>query len=530
MNSYLSGQYMYLKTKSNPLLFSALWLLIGLLACQPSRHNAFDGVQPTEEFALSGMTIDSMQHKLQSGELTSLAITQLYIDRIRQFDRKGPALHSVIQINPEALSIAIQMDDERKLNHIRGPLHGIPILIKDNIDTHDQMPNTAGSLAMIDNHPQQDAFIIKKLRDAGAIILGKTNLSEWANFRSTQSISGWSSVGGQTKNPYVLDQTPCGSSSGSAVAVAADFCMIAVGTETDGSIACPASFNAVVGIKPTVGLVSRSGIIPISRTQDIAGPMARTVRDAAILLGVMSGYDPNDETTLRCVERGVIDYTQFLRYDGLKGKRIGIEKTMRHKHDQVGRLLEQAIALMEKQGATIIEVQFASLYDNVADAEFEVLQTEFKDGLNQYLANCGCPMQSIDDVIRYNMEHDSSVMPLFKQETMIAASSKGGLDHPAYLDALSKTYALKPLLDKLLDTYALDALCGVGSGAYSPAAVAGYPSITIPMGTANELPYGITFFGRPFNEPGLLTIGYSYEQSSRKRTTPKYLSTNKSAF
>jgi amidase len=476
------------------------------------------------------MTIDAMQQKLQSGELNSLEITQLYIDRIRQFDRKGPSLHSVIKINPDALSIAIRMDAERKQNHIRGPLHGIPVLIKDNINTSDQMPTTAGSLAMIDNHPDQDAFIIQKLRNAGAIILGKTNLSEWANFRSPNGISGWSSVGGQTKNPYVFDQTPCGSSSGSAVAVAADFCMVAVGTETDGSIACPSSFNAVVGIKPTVGLVSRSGIIPISRSQDSAGPMARTVRDAAILLGVMAGYDPNDETTLRCVERGVIDYTQYLHPDGLKGKRIGVEKTMRYQNDPVGVLLEQAIALMEKQGATIIDVEFASLYDEVADEEFEVLKTEFKDGLNQYLASTHGPMHSINDIITFNIEHDSSVMPLFEQETMVESSAKGGLDHPEYLQALSKTYALKSQLDELLHTYHLDALCGVGSGAYSPAAVAGFPSITIPMGTANELPYGITFFGRPFDEPGLLTIGYAYEQTSGRRSPPKYLSTNKSAF
>lgn len=521
---------MPLNTKRLQLLHFFAWIVLGLLACQPNKHNAFEDTLPIEPFVLSGITIDNLQQKLQSGELTSREVTQLYIDRIKMYDKKGPALHAVIKINPDALELALRMDAERKENKIRGPLHGIPVLIKDNIDTHDQMPTTAGSLAMADNWPEKDAFIVQKLREAGAIILGKTNLSEWANFRSIHSISGWSSVGGQTKNPYVLDLSPCGSSSGSAVAVAADFCMVAVGTETDGSIACPSSLNGVVGIKPTVGLVSRSGVIPISRSQDTPGPIARTVSDAAILLSAMAGYDPNDETTLRCVATGVTDYTQYLKTDGLKGKRIGVEKTMRHQNDPVGQLLEEALATLVSQGATLVDVVFADAYELISEQEFEILETEFKAGINEYLAASNTGIHSLEELVAFNTEHDSTVMPLFKQEIMIDALTKGGLDSKPYLDALSATYQLRTHLDQLMAAYNLDALCGVGSGAYSPAAVAGYPSITIPMGLYNELPYGITFFGKPFDEPGLLSIGYAYEQASKKRVAPKYLPTNKAGF
>lgn len=500
------------------------------MGCQPGKHNAFEDALPTEPFELSGISIDQLQQNMQSGAMSSLEITQLYIDRIMMYDTRGPALHAVIKINPDAREMAMRLDAERKQNKIRGPLHGVPVLIKDNIDTQDPMPTTAGSLALLDNKPDKDAFIVQKLREAGAVILGKANLSEWANFRSTNSISGWSSVGGLTKNPYVLDLSPCGSSSGSAVAVSADFCMVAIGTETDGSIACPASLCGVVGIKPTVGLVSRSGVIPISKSQDSPGPIARSVRDAAILLGILAGYDPNDEATLRCVTAGVTDYTPYLQTDGLQGKRIGVEKSMRHQNNPVGQLLEDAITVMERQGAIIIDVSFSEAYDQVADQEFEVLKTEFKYGINQYLAQSRSKIRSLEDLVKFNTEHDSLVMPLFKQEIMIDALSKGGLDSKPYLDALSATYKLRSHLDQLMATYSLDALCGVGSGAYSPAAVAGYPSITIPMGMVNELPYGITFLGKAFDEPGLLSIGYAYEQASHKRQAPKYLPTNKAGF
>ena len=479
---------------------------------------------------------------MEAGEYTSHQLVELYLDRIIHIDQQGPGLHAVIEVNPDALAIADQLDEERKANKVRGPMHGIPVLLKDNIDTGDKMQTTAGSLALVGNVASKDAFVVQKLREAGAIILGKTNLSEWANFRSTRSVSGWSSRGGQTRNPYLLDRSPCGSSSGSGVAVAADLCVVSVGTETDGSIACPASMNGIVGIKPTIGLVSRSGIIPISKTQDTAGPFGKTVRDAAILLGAMTGTDSLDPVTLDSKEKSKQDYTIFLDPNGLKGKRIGVEKSLLHKHEAIDALLQKALEQMKAQGAIIVEVDFMSHYDNLGLEEFELMKYEFKDGLNRYLATSNNKMKSLEDVIRFNKENESTVMPYFKQEILDSSVVKGDLNSAGYKRALAKMQTTRVFIDSLMLANTLDALCGpatgpswcndpingdhwTGYGTYGPAATTGYPSITVPMGMVNEIPVGISFFSRAYDEPDLLAIAYAYEQASKNRVEPKFLAT-----
>jgi len=526
--------------RGNITILSIITIL--LISCDPTQGNKEATVEPSDKFDLEGMTVDDLQQKMESGQYSSHAITQMYLDRIQQVDKNGPGLNSVIELNPDALVIADSLDNERKNKKVRGPLHGIPVLLKDNINTADKMQTTAGSLAMEGNIASSDAFVVKKLRDAGAIILGKTNLSEWANFRSSRSVSGWSSRGGQTKNPYILDRSPCGSSSGSGVAVAADLCVIAVGTETDGSIACPASMNGIVGIKPTIGLLSRSGIIPISKTQDTPGPFGKTVRDAAILLGAMTGEDPNDEVTKESKGKSKQDYTSFLDINGLKGKRIGVEKTLLHRHEGIDVLLQKALDQMKSQGATIVKVEFMGKYDELVDEEIEILEYEFKDGLNRYLASSNSKMKSLEDIIRFNKQNEARVMPYFKQEIMDSAQVLGGLDSEAYKKALSKLHTIRKFIDDLLSENKLDALCGpatgpswcidlingdhwTGYGAYGPAATTGYPSITVPMGILNELPIGISFFGGPYDEPGLLAIAYAYEQVSKNRMAPKFINT-----
>jgi len=362
-------------------------------------------------FVLDEATIDMLQQKMQSGEYTSRVITQLYTDRINQVDKAGPKLNAVIEMNPDALAIADAMDAERKNGKIRGPLHGIPVLIKDNIDTADKMQTTAGALALEGNIAAKDAFIITKLREAGAVLLGKTNLSEWANFRSTSSCSGWSSRGGQTKSAYILDHNPCGSSSGSGVAVSANLCAVAIGTETDGSITCPASVSGLVGIKPTVGLLSRSGIIPISATQDTAGPLARTVKDAAILLGALAGADTNDAVTATSNGKVQPDYTKFLTAGGLKGKRIGVDRKKKSTNQNLNNLLDEAIALMQQQGAVIIDIDYMEKINALGKYETEILQTEFKDGVNKYLAGCHIKIKTLADVIAFNKANEEKAMP-----------------------------------------------------------------------------------------------------------------------
>ena len=504
--------------------FTSILFLLSLFSCQPpTDKNAPLPPDTHKNFELEGLSIDELRQKMEDGTYTARQITQLYLDRIQQIDQNGPALHAVLEINPDALAIADALDKERAEHKVRGPLHGIPVLIKDNIDTGDKMQTTAGSIAMLGNRAARDAFIIQKLRDAGAIILGKTNLSEWANYRSPNSIAGWSSRGGQTKNPYVLDLSPCGSSSGSAVAVAADLCMIAVGTATDGSIGCPSSLNGIVGLKPTLGLVSCSGTIPISKTLDSPGPMARTVKDAAILLGVMAGEDPSDKGVFGKSGKSKQDYTTYLKPDGLKGKRIGVEKTMMLEKDGIGALLQKAIAQLKNNGATIVEVEFSNEYYALNKEESVVMQYEFKDGINKYLATSTSKMHSLEDVIGYNQQHESVMMPFFKQELMEGAESKGSLDSPEYKQNLSKLLSMRKYVDALMAKNNLDALCGVGAGAFGPGAITGYPTITIPMGLFEEVPYGLTFIGKPFGEPGLLTIAYGYEQVSKNRISPSYI-------
>lgn len=489
-------------------------------------------------FTLKEVTIGELQAKMASGEYTSRWITEQYLRWIKEVDKEGAALRAVIELNPDAMDIAGQLDKERKSGKVRGPLHGIPVLVKDNIDTGDKMMTTAGSLALDGHKAAQDAFIIAKLREAGAVLLGKTNLSEWANFRSSRSSSGWSSRGGQTKNPYVLDRNPSGSSAGSGAAVAANLCAIAIGTETDGSIVSPSSVNGIVGFKPTVGLWSRSGIIPISATQDTAGPMARTVKDAAILLGALAGVDEKDPVTRGSVGHVEKDYTQWLHADGLKGKKIGIEKLHLKGHEAVVALYRQAIEAMKQQGAEIVEVELLALIRELGSAEFAVLQYEFKDGLNKYLAGVE-GMRSLEEVIAFNKKNESRAMPYFKQELLESSQAKGPLDSKEYLDALASSTSARKIIDDLMLKYQLDAIAGVTTGPAcctdlllgdyesgfsfsSPAAKAGYPHITVPMGSVQGLPVGLSFTGRAYKEGPLLSVAYSYEQASRKRTTPEF--------
>ena len=490
-------------------------------------------------FELDEITIDELQQKMQTGQTTAVAITGLYLKRIAAFDKAGPTLNSVIEINKAALSIAAAMDKERKAGTIRGPLHGIPVLIKDNINTGDEMMTTAGALAMKGNIAATDASIVERLRAAGAVLLGKTNLSEWANFRSSKSTSGWSSRGGQTKCPYILDRNPSGSSAGSGAAAAANLCAIAIGTETDGSIVSPSSINGLVGIKPTVGLWSRSGIIPISATQDTAGPMGRTVRDAAILLGALTGVDSKDAVTAQSEGKYQKDYTKFLDAGSLKGKRIGIEKMHLKGNELVVSLLKQAIELMTKLGATIVEVDLLKGIYELGDAEFTVLQYEFKDGVNKYLATANSKMKSLQDIIAFNKQNESIAMPFFKQETLISCEAKGNLQSKEYTDALTKSLGSRTIITNLLKEQQLDALCGVTNGLAccidlingdydtgfsfsTPAAMAGFPHITVPMGFVHELPVGISFFGEAYSEPALVGIAYAYEQASKKRKQPGF--------
>jgi amidase len=491
-------------------------------------------------FELSEVTITDLQQKMQAKQFTSRLITELYLKRIDQIDKKGIMLNSVIEINKDALNMADAMDKEREKGKVRGPLHGIPVLIKDNINTGDNMHTTAGSLALADNFAKQDAFIVHKLREAGAVILGKTNLSEWANFRSTHSTSAWSSRGGQTKNPYILDRNPSGSSAGTGTAVAANLCVIGIGTETDGSIVSPSSVNGLVGIKPTVGLWSRSGIIPISKTQDTAGPMARTVKDAAILLGLLAGIDTADMATLESKGKAETDYTKFLDANGLKGKRLGIEKKALDGNPAVVALLKNAIDTLKKQGAEVVEIELYKELEEIGKHEFTVLLYEFKDGLNQYFANANSKIKSLADAIAFNKQNEAKAMPFFKQETMELAQAKGDLNSKEYLDAVKQTsVGTRKVIDDMLAKYKLDAIIGTtngpavcidlvngdydnGFGFSGPAAMAGYPHITVPMGLAHGLPVGLSFFSTAYKEGDIIKLGYAYEQASKKRVAPLF--------
>jgi amidase len=494
-------------------------------------------------FELDELTITDLQQGLQSGKYSSRELVEKYSDRINELDKRGPGLHSVIEMNPDAEQIAVALDRERKERGPRSPLHGIPILIKDNIDTQDRMMTTAGSLALAGARPLRDAFVAQRLREAGAVILGKTNLSEWANFRSAKSSSGWSGRGGQTKNPYVLDRNPCGSSSGSGVAVAANLCAAAVGTETDGSVVCPSSANSLVGIKPTVGLVSRAGIIPIAHSQDTAGPMTRTVSDAAILLGAMSGIDPRDEATKVSRGKAVADYTRFLDKDGLRGVRLGVARKHFGFNERVDKLMNDLLAEMKKLGAVLVDPADIPTTGKFDDSEFEVLMYEFKADLNAYLAGLGpqAPVRSLKDVIAFNEKNRDREMPYFGQDIMIKAEAKGPLTSKAYLAALRKNHLLTRAqgIDAVMKKNRLDALVAPTggpawptdwingdhfTGGYSSAsAVAGYPHITVPAGYVFGLPFGISFFGGAFSEPKLIRIAYAFEQATKVRRPPQFL-------
>ena len=492
-----------------------------------------------KDFDLNETTVDELQQKMASGQLTSKKITKKYLDRINAIDKNGPALNAVIELNPDAMAIAEQMDAERKAGTVRGPLHGIPILIKDNINTGDKMMTTAGALALDGNRASADAFIVSRLRDAGAVLLGKTNLSEWANFRSTRSSSGWSSRGGQTRNPNAINRNPCGSSSGSGAAVSANLCAIAIGTETNGSIIAPSSFCGVVGIKPTVGLWSRSGIIPISATQDTAGPMTRTVKDAAHLLGACIGIDNNDPVTANSESKSLKDYATFCKPDALKGKRIGIEKQYLTGHEVVVALYKQAVDVLKAQGAEIVEIELLKLTRPLGAFSYTVLQYEFKDGVNKYLRAANAKVKSLAEVIAFNKANEAAAMPYFKQEILESCEAKKGLDDNEYIEALKKSISARQIIDDLMKTNNLDAICStsygpancidlingdynVGFSFSSPAALAGYPHITVPMGHVNDLPVGFSFMSGAWQESRIIGMAYAYEQASKKRKAPAF--------
>ncbi len=506
-------------------------------ASQPER--AADG------FLLAEATIADLRAGLAGGEWTARAITEAYLHRIEEIDGRGPALRSVIETNPDALAIADRLDLERREGRLRGPLHGIPVLLKDNVDTADRMTTTAGSLALAGWIPPDDAGVAARLRAAGALLLGKANLSEWANFRSTRSSSGWSARGGQCRNPYVLDRNPCGSSSGSGAAVSANLAAAAIGTETDGSIVCPSSANGIVGIKPTVGLASRAGIIPISHTQDTAGPMARTVRDAALVLGVLAGPDPRDPATADSGLRGLADYTPFLDPAGLRDARIGVARHFLGFHDGVDRLMEEAIEAMRAAGAVVVdpvELGTVAARASLRMAETEVLLYEFKAGLNAYLARRGpgAEARSLADLIAFNERNAETEMPYFGQERLVAAEAKGPLSEPGYLAALAGARRLSRAegIDRTMDAHRLDAIVGptggpawvtdlvngdhFGGSSSGYAAVAGYPNVTVPAGAVHGLPVGLSFFGRAWSEPTLIRIAYAFEQATRARIVPRF--------
>jgi amidase len=496
-------------------------------------------------FELDEITVSELQQGMTSGRYTARSITEKYLARIEAIDKHGPAINAVIEVNPEAVNIAKALDKERKEKRLRGPLHGIPVLIKDNIDTGDRMMTTAGSLALLGSRPLKDSVVAQKLREAGAVILGKTNLSEWANIRSNQSTSGWSGRGGQTKNPFVLDRNPCGSSSGSGAGVSANLCAVAIGTETDGSIVCPASTNGVVGLKPTVGLVSRSGIIPISHSQDTAGPLCRTVRDAAILLGALTGVDEEDKATSESRGKSYADYSQFLVADGLRGARIGVVRGTFGFNAAVDALMGTALDLLRSQGAVLVDPAEIETRGKFDDSEVTVFMYELKADLNAYLARLGprAPVHTLQEIIEFNEKHREQEMPYFGQELFLKSELKGPLTSQEYLDALKKNHQLARTegIDAVMDKNKLDALVGptggpawltdlvtgdhFGGGSSSTAAVAGYPNISVPAGEVFGLPVGISFFGRAWSEPVLIRLAYAYEQASKHRKPPQFLPT-----
>ena len=496
-------------------------------------------------FELEEITIPDLQDGMKSGKFTARSLVEKYTARIDEIDKRGPAINAIIELNPDAPSIADALDQERKTKGPRGPLHGIPVLIKDNIDTADRMMTTAGSLALVGSKPPKDSFVAQKLRAAGAVILGKTNLSEWANIRSSHSTSGWSGRGGLTRNPYALDRNPCGSSSGTGAGISANLAAVGIGTETDGSIVCPSSSNGLAGIKPTVGLVSRGGIIPISHSQDGAGPMCRTVQDAAILLGALTGVDPEDAATAASAGKSQSDYAQFCDLNGLKGARIGVARKYFGFSDTVDALMEHSLDVMKKSGATLVDPADIETLGKFDDTELQVFLYELKADLNAYLARVGpsAPVRTLKDIIEFNDRNRQKEMPYFGQDLFIKAEAKGPLTEKAYLDAIQKNHQLARTdgIDAIMDKHHLDALVAptggpawltdlingdhVAGGSSNAAAVAGYPNINVTAGSVSGLPVGISFFGRAWSEPTLIKLAYSFEQATKARQTPKFLST-----
>ena len=520
--------------------------------CAPDGDSAgagageMDGATAVPPFELDEVTVDQLQAGMASGERTARSIAEMYLERIEALDGQGPELRSIIETNPDALAIADELDAERAAGSVRGPLHGIPVALKDNIDTHDRMTTTAGSLALEGSIPPQDAFIAARLREAGAVILAKANLSEWAYFRGIRATSGWSARGGQCRNPYALDRNPCGSSSGSGVAASANLCALTVGTETGGSIMCPSSSNGIVGIKPTVGLWSRSGVIPISHSQDTAGPMCRTVRDAAILLGACIGVDARDSATAASEGRGHADYTQFLDPAGLQGARIGVVRSFPGFDPRVLALFDEAVEAMRAEGAVIIDpanMDAAAWNDPLS---LVLLEYEFKADLNAYLAGLGpdAPVKSLAEVIEFNERNADREMPHFGQERLIASQARGPLTDPEYLNAKATIQRAnrEDGIDRLAREHRLDAIVAPtrdlpwptdhikgdrldGGSSAAPAAIAGYPDITVPMGFVKGLPAGVSFFGPAWTEPTLLRIAYAYEQATQQRRAPTFAAT-----
>ena len=494
-------------------------------------------------FELDEVTIPQLQDGMKSGKYTAQSLVEKYLARIDEIDKRGPAVNAIIELNPDALSIAKALDQERNAKGARGPLHGIPVLIKDNIDTADRMMTTAGSLALVGSKPPKDSFVAQRLRAAGAVILGKTNLSEWANIRSSHSVSGWSGRGGLTKNPYALDRNACGSSSGTGAGISANLAVVGIGTETDGSIVCPSSSNGLAGIKPTVGLVSRGGIIPISHSQDGAGPMCRTVRDAAILLGALTGVDPDDSATAASAGKSQTDYAQYCDPHGLKGARIGVARKYFGFNDAVDALMEQSLNVMKTQGATLVDPADIATLGKFDDTELLVFMYELKADLNAYLARLGpgAPVRTLQDIIDFNDRNRQKEMPYFGQDLFVKAQSKGPLSEKEYLEAVEKNHQLARTegIDALMDKYHLDAIVAPtggpawltdlvngdhsAGGSSNAAAVAGYPNVNVTAGFLSGLPVGISFFGRAWSEPTLIKMAYSFEQAIKARQAPRFL-------
>lgn len=496
-------------------------------------------------FELDEITITELQDGINSGKFTARSLVEKYKSRIEEIDKRGPAVNAVIELNPDAEAIADELDQERKGKGPRGALHGIPVLIKDNIDTADRMMTTAGSLALVGSKPPKDSFVAQKLRAAGAVILGKTNLSEWANIRSSHSTSGWSGRGGLTKNPYALDRNACGSSSGTGAGISANLAAAGIGTETDGSIVCPSSSNGLAGIKPTVGLVSRAGIIPISHSQDGAGPMCRTVRDAAILLGALTGVDPEDSATAASAGKSQTDYAQYCDPNGLRGARIGVARKYLGFNDAVDALMEESLDVMKRQGATLIDPADIETFGKFDDSELLVFMYELKADLNAYLSRVGptAPVRTLKDIIAFNNRNRQKEMPYFGQDLFLKAEEKGPLTEKAYLDAVAKNHQLARTegIDAIMDKHQLDALVAPtggpawltdlvngdhsAGGSSNAPAVAGYPNINVTAGSIFGLPVGISFFGRAWSEPTLIKLTYAFEQATKARQTPKFLAT-----